>query len=184
MSSPAKKPKLSTSTKSERQHVMVSEQSAGHSGRRVHLHSFDFSSGKSQVESAVKCLEEAASQGPLYVVVDEANAGSLFTDFCDEICTRVSQLRLWVASAGHSHTPARLTEFPMTEPLRTPPVVTREVEKSGFIREWKTILGYTPSPTPPPCDGPPLRVLYHRGQGHNEGRPPPECEQCGMDVAE
>ncbi|KAK7497044.1 hypothetical protein BaRGS_00011780, partial [Batillaria attramentaria] len=139
--------------------------------------------GRDEEETAVKCLVTAASQGPLCVVVDEAYTDRVFTNFCAELCEFIPGLRLWAASVYHGNIPPCLTEVPMTEPLRTPPVVTRHVQQSDWIQKPNNhVRDYTTGPTPPPCDGPAPRVLYHTGQGHGEGSAV-DCVECGKNVA-
>ena len=69
----------------------------------------------------------------------------------------------------------------LTEPLRTPPSVSAEVEKSEcFARA--AVYGYTAPASPLPCGGPAPRYLYHSGPGHTATEPW-YCHACGMDVA-
>ncbi|KAK7484617.1 hypothetical protein BaRGS_00024143, partial [Batillaria attramentaria] len=134
-----------------------------------------------QVEEAVTCLVEAAKRGPLCVIADEV-CGSEFTDFCSSLLQRVPGVRLWAASLYHADRPSCLEEVRMTEPLRTPPAVTREVQKAFWIERFGAVLGYAESSVPPPSEGPAARVVRHQGQGHAEGRPG-ECERCGLEIA-
>nr|KAG5712119.1 hypothetical protein BaRGS_020845 [Batillaria attramentaria] len=160
--------------------VLVVQQSTGDSaGQCVHLHLFDFEE-QGQVKAAVNCLVTAASQGPLCLVADEVHRD--FIEVCTELHKRVPDLRVWAASLFHGDKPPCLTEVPMTEPLRTTPVVTRHVQESPIIHTSKRVRAYTPGSAPLPADGPSLRVLYHQGPGHSGGKPE-DCELCGAEVA-
>nr|KAG5706692.1 hypothetical protein BaRGS_005762 [Batillaria attramentaria] len=98
-----------------------------------------------ELETAVKCLVTAASQGPLCVVVDEVSndLSRKFTKFCNELLKNTPGLRLWAAGATRGDRPSRLTEVLMTEALRTPPAVTREVQQSAVIEGYETVPDYT-----------------------------------------
>nr|KAG5706698.1 hypothetical protein BaRGS_005768 [Batillaria attramentaria] len=162
------------------------QQIAGSEEERIHLHEFNFRSlTEGKVESAVKSLLTAHKQehGPLCVIVDEAYPGNEFVDFCTELHKRVPELYLWAASMYHSHRPPCLKEVPMTEPLRTPPVVTKEVQQSAYIQRHAKVRDYTEGSAPPPAYGPAKRFLYHKGKEHCNYVNPIECEECGVEVA-
>ncbi|KAK7499553.1 hypothetical protein BaRGS_00009205, partial [Batillaria attramentaria] len=139
-------------------------------GQRVHLHEFNFIKSD-QMEAAVERLVDAATPGsPLCVVVDEVFHVSkgVFACFCHKLLDRVGgDLRLWAANLYHNSRPPCLTAVPMLEPLRTTPVITREVQTSHYIQ----------------AQGPPVRYLHHSGEGHNISDWPGECLQCGKDLA-
>ena len=97
-----------------------------------------------------------------------------------ELTGRVQNLHLWAAGVYHEHRPPALQEEVLTTPLRSAPVVQREVEQtvtmqSGFVHP------YSDSGLPAPGDGPSVVRLTHRGNAHT-GRDPTNCEQCGKDV--
>ncbi|XP_070178818.1 uncharacterized protein [Littorina saxatilis] len=72
----------------------------------------------------------------------------------------------------------------LTEPLRSPPSVVREVEKANDMKD-STVPAYSVPPVAPPCDGPPLITITHYigRQGHEAGIYPWRCEKCGKQVA-
>ncbi|XP_070183865.1 uncharacterized protein [Littorina saxatilis] len=77
----------------------------------------------------------------------------------------------------------------LTQPLRSPPSVVREVEQASDMKGGK-VPAYTAPPVAPPSDGPPVMRVDHlyslwRGdtQGH-EGDYPGLCERCGQLVAD
>ncbi|XP_070178075.1 uncharacterized protein [Littorina saxatilis] len=77
----------------------------------------------------------------------------------------------------------------LTQPLRSPPSVVREVERADDMKFGK-VPAYTAPPVAPPSDGPPVVTVDHlysweRGdrQGH-EGGYPWQCERCGQLVAD
>ena len=69
----------------------------------------------------------------------------------------------------------------MTVPLRTPPVVTREVAQTRWIRKNKIVRTYTEGPSPAPTDGPPILYVHHTGDHGVEK--PEDCEMCGRQLA-
>ena len=94
---------------------------------------------------------------------------------------QVTHLCLWCAGVYHRHIPQELQEEVLTTPLRSAPVIVREVKpeldvRSGYIR------GYSDSGLPAPGDGPSVIQLHHDGYVHT-GRDPVDCDQCGRNVA-
>ena len=82
----------------------------------------------------------------------------------------------------HEDRPAEtLTECTLTEPLRMPPNIAREVRKSSSLGPGGPVLDYTVSSAPAPADGVPVRVVYHT-EDHAAGSPA-DCEKCGGLVA-
>ncbi|XP_025111950.1 uncharacterized protein LOC112574845 [Pomacea canaliculata] len=51
-----------------------------------------------------------------------------------------------------------------------------------MITEYRDVQLYSERGVPDHTDGPPVRRLYHRGQGHSGDRPG-DCVTCGRDVA-
>ena len=68
----------------------------------------------------------------------------------------------------------------LKEPLRSPPVVVREIQRTNVFKKYSD--AYTTPEAQPPCDGPPVIYVYHQGDGHSEGGPG-DCVQCGVGVA-
>ena len=94
---------------------------------------------------------------------------------------RVTHLYLWCAGVAHRHIPRQLQEEVLTTPLRSAPVVVREVKSALDVRS-RDIRGYSDSGLPAPGDGPSVIELHHGGDGHR-GQDPVDCDRCGRDVA-
>ena len=107
---------------------------------------------------------------------------SRFTTFCNLLHDNAPRLTLWAASVLHDGIPPRLAQVTLTEPLRTPPSVTSEVQKSDRFRTGR-VHGYTDPPCPLPADGPAPIYLYHSGEGAHCALSPVECRQCGLELA-
>ncbi|XP_025113359.1 uncharacterized protein LOC112575602 [Pomacea canaliculata] len=166
-------------------HLMLqtvkTQQSAGVSPGQPHLLQYDLLKGK-DVEEVVNDLSQAARGGSLYVIADEVNGLSYFRTVCDKLLTQVPHLHLWAASCFHRYAAAGLKVECLTRPLRSPPAVVREVEQDWRINEKRDVLPYSERGVPDHTDVPPVRRLYHRGQGHS-GVKPFDCVTCGRDVA-
>ena len=93
----------------------------------------------------------------------------------------MTHLYLWCAGVYHSDIPPELQEEVLTTPLRSAPVIVREVRPELFVHSSE-IHGYSDSGLPAPGDGPSVIQLHHGGYGHR-GRRPVDCDQCGRDVA-
>ena len=98
-----------------------------------------------------------------------------------ELTDRVTHLYLWCAGVDHIDIPPELQEEVLTTPLRSAPVIVREVQ-SALDERSRVIHGYSDSGLPAPGDGPSVIKLHHGGDGHR-GEHPMDCDQCGRDVA-
>ena len=94
---------------------------------------------------------------------------------------RVTHLYLWCAGVYHRDIPQELQEEVLTTPLRSAPVIVREVQSE--LDAWSDVIrDYSVSGLPAPGDGPSVIELHHRGDGHR-GQDPVDCDRCGRDVA-
>ncbi|XP_025102178.1 uncharacterized protein LOC112568879 [Pomacea canaliculata] len=160
--------------------TVKTQQSAGVSPGQPHLLLYDLADHEA-VEKAVNDLSQASSEGSLYVIADEV-VSDLFKTVCDKLLTQVPHLHLWAASCYYGHAPAGWRVEDLTRPLRSPPSVVREVEQDANITEYRNVQEYSERGVPDHTDGPSVRRLYHRGQGHSCRRPV-DCVTCGRDVA-
>ncbi|XP_025113686.1 uncharacterized protein LOC112575842 isoform X2 [Pomacea canaliculata] len=161
--------------------TVKTQQSAGVSPGQPHLLQYHSYNVGNDVPKAVNDLLQAANGGSLYVIADEVK-GDFFKTLCDKLLLEVPQLHLWAASCYHGHTSAGWQLEYLTRPLRSPPAVVREVEQDEWITEHRAVLTYSERGVPDHTDGPPVRRVYHRGQGHSDGRPD-NCVTCGREVA-
>ncbi|XP_025112343.1 uncharacterized protein LOC112575043 isoform X2 [Pomacea canaliculata] len=151
------------------------------SDSKVILKQYNFKSG-TDVENAVKELSEATDRKPLMVIADEVGPdGSGFKTFCEQLQDKLPHLHLWAASCYHGYSPQGWPVEYLTKSLRCPPAVVREVKQASEI-ERGNVLGYSERCVPDHTDGPPVKRLYHRGQGHS-GDLPVDCGKCGEEVA-
>ena len=94
---------------------------------------------------------------------------------------RVPHLYLWCAGVVYRGIPPELQEEVLTTPLRSAPVIVREVQPALDVCS-DAIHRYSDSGLPAPGDGPSVIELHHDGYGHRE-LDPVDCVQCGRDVA-
>ena len=98
-----------------------------------------------------------------------------------ELTGRVTHLYLWCAGIYYTAIPPELQEEVLTTPLRSAPVIVREVQPE--VDAWSHVIhGYSDSGLPAPGDGHSVIELHHGGDGHS-GQYPVDCDQCGRDVA-
>nr|KAG5685618.1 hypothetical protein BaRGS_001499 [Batillaria attramentaria] len=151
---------------------------------------YDVENNEGDVETAVNTLAAAASNGELYVITDEVGYGK-FDQFCSLLANRVPDLHLWAAAVERVSKVTRLTEHRLTTPVRSPPAVMREVQRSVAINDV-IVPRYSSSATPAPTDGPEVRKLRHYNPGDRYQRPmsghtldwPEKCERCGDNIAD
>ncbi|XP_025113058.1 uncharacterized protein LOC112575410 [Pomacea canaliculata] len=163
--------------------TVKTQQSAGVSPGQPHLLLYHLDVSK-DVEKAVNDLSQEARGGSLYVIADEAvleYKEQKFQTFCKKLLARVPRLHLWAASYFHGYAPDGWQVEYLTRPLRSPPVVVREVEKDARITKGD-VKPYRERGVSDHTDGPPVTRLYHRGQGHS-GVWPVDCITCGREVA-
>ena len=92
-------------------------------------------------------------------------------------------LYLWCAGVFHTAIPPALQEEVLTTPLRSAPVVMREVRSAlGVWSLGDLVHDYSDSGLPAPGDGPSVVRLRHCGPRHT-WRHPVDCVRCGRDVA-
>ncbi|XP_025113056.1 uncharacterized protein LOC112575408 [Pomacea canaliculata] len=164
--------------------TVKTQQSAGVSPGQPHLLQYHLDDVK-QVEKAVNDLSQAAIGGSLYVIADEVVSEYRINNFhtlCDKLVTEIHGLHLWAASCFHGDAPANWQVEYLTRPLRSPPSVVREVKQDEIITRRRHVHPYSERGVPDHTDGPPVRRLYHRGQGHS-GDSPLDCVTCGRVVA-
>lgn len=110
------------------------------------------------------------------------HSGDKFRTFCNKLSRKVPKLHLWAASCYHGDAPDGWQVEFLTRPLRSPPVVIREVEQDAIICEWQEVQPYVERGVPDYTYGPPVIRLYHKGEGHSS-RWPAGCVSCGHEVA-
>ncbi|XP_025112556.1 uncharacterized protein LOC112575146 isoform X2 [Pomacea canaliculata] len=157
---------------------------AGASHGQLHPLQYDFTHDE-DVEKAVNDLSQAAMGGSLYVIADEAGPEygpvSQYQTFCAKLLTRVPRLHLWSASCYHGHAPAGWQVEYLTRPLRSPPAVVREVEQDLAITGTHDVHMYSERGVPVHADGPPVKRVCHRGEGHSNRSG--DCVTCCREVA-
>ncbi|XP_070178143.1 uncharacterized protein [Littorina saxatilis] len=146
--------------------------------------------GEEKVQAWVEELcQHAQTEGRVHILADEAN-GDVITVIYKALKQRHITVSLWAAGVL-LELPADMERYVhhLTQPLRSPPSVVREVEQARDMKGGK-VPAYTAPPVAPPSDGPPVMRVDHlyslwRGdtQGH-EGRDPWHCKRCGQLVAD
>lgn len=113
---------------------------------------------------------------------DTCYRSARFQTFCEKLQTRVSGLHLWAASCRHGIAPEGLEVKAFTRPLRSPPVVAREVGKAGEIHVTREVQGYIQREVPDLSDGPPVNYIYHYPDHTVEWVE--DCVRCGKEVTD
>ena len=98
-----------------------------------------------------------------------------------ELAGRVPQLHLWAAGVFHLNIPPELQAEVLTTPLRSAPVVLREMQPTVY-KLAGGVHNYIDSGLPAPGDGLTVVKLSHHGNAHT-GPSPVDCVRCGKDVA-
>ena len=109
---------------------------------------------------------------------------SEFVDFCTKLRDSVAgKLHLWATRVYHDNIPPFMTEAPLSEPLRSPGAVVREVQASDLIQKYRVVRGYKESSIPCCSDGPLPLEISHQGPNHGSDVTPMNCEACGVKLA-
>ena len=109
------------------------------------------------------------------------------TSFLEKLKAAIPKVNVWCAGTSNlKPCPDWMTEKILDVPLRSPPVVNREVGSSGQIRIYRNILPYSSTDTPAaPMDGPPIRWIKHKNQdGHDSFASPVDCGPCGLAIVQ
>ncbi|XP_025099705.1 uncharacterized protein LOC112567287 [Pomacea canaliculata] len=155
------------------------QQVTGVSPGQVHFLQYDFTD-KEQVEKAVKDLSQVGET--LYLIIDEATPELLsgnFQKFVAKLRAEVLFLNLWAAGCSRPDIPYWQVEY-LTRPLRSPPAIVREVEQDSYFTDL--IIPYSKRDVPDHTDGPTVKRVCHRGQGHSRDVIA-DCVTCGREVA-
>ncbi|XP_025111740.1 uncharacterized protein LOC112574727 [Pomacea canaliculata] len=137
------------------------------------------------VEKAVNDLSQEAKGLSLYVIADKVQSEcrvNYFETFCNKLLTQVPRLHLWAASCFHEDAPAFWQVEYLSRPLHCLSSVVKEVDQDKKITKHRDVQPYSERGVADHTDGPPVRRLYHRGQGHS-GYFPGDCVTCGYQVA-
>lgn len=77
-----------------------------------------------------------------------------------------------------------MEDVKLTTPLRSPPVVAREVMVADEIKTDLAVDGYTTIDVPVSTEGPSVRrITHYRNKSGHIGTWPRDCKQCGLEVA-
>ncbi|XP_070178979.1 uncharacterized protein [Littorina saxatilis] len=146
--------------------------------------------GKKKVQAWVEELcQHAQTHGRVHILADEAEC-DVIAEIYRALKQRHVRFTLWAAGVKLD-VPADMKRHVryLTQPLRSPPAVVREVEQARDMKRG-TVPAYTRPPVSAPCDGPPVLTVDHyddryRGdrQGH-EGDYTWRCARCGELVAD
>ncbi|XP_070183381.1 uncharacterized protein [Littorina saxatilis] len=145
--------------------------------------------GKKKVQAWVEELcQHAQTHGRVHILADEAEC-DVIAEIYRALKQRHVRFTLWAAGVKLD-VPADMERYvrKLTQPLRSPPAVVREVEQARDMKDG-TVPAYTRPPVSAPCDGPPVLTVRHYGayhsdrQGH-EGGDTWRCALCGELVAD
>ncbi|XP_070183176.1 uncharacterized protein [Littorina saxatilis] len=146
--------------------------------------------GKKKVQAWVEELcQHAQTHGRVHILADEAEC-DVIAEIYRALKQRHVRFTLWAAGVKLD-VPADMKRHVryLTEPLRSPPAVVREVEQASDMKDG-TVPAYTRPPVSAPCDGPPVLTVGHCGesylgdrQGHG-GDDTWRCARCGELVAD
>ncbi|KAK7089537.1 hypothetical protein V1264_024776 [Littorina saxatilis] len=145
---------------------------------------------KEKVQAWVEELcQHAQTHGRVHILADEAEC-DVIAEIYRALKQRHVRFTLWAAGVKLD-VPADMKRHVryLTQPLRSPPAVVREVEQARDMKDG-TVPAYTRPPVSAPCDGPPVLTVDHYGdryrgdrQGH-EGDDTWRCARCGELVAD
>ncbi|XP_070178946.1 uncharacterized protein [Littorina saxatilis] len=142
--------------------------------------------GEKKVQAWVEELcQHAQTHGRVHILADEAQC-DVIAEIYRALKQRHVRFTLWAAGVKLD-VPADMKRHVryLTQPLRSPPAVVREVEQADDMKRG-TVPAYTRPPVSAPCDGPPVLTVDHypgNRQGHKGGWPW-QCARCGELVAD
>ncbi|XP_025101018.1 uncharacterized protein LOC112568122 isoform X2 [Pomacea canaliculata] len=159
---------------------------------QLHLLQYNFRGG-TDVDRATQELTDAAKNGEVYVIADEVGPDDVqpekdfravskthFHSFCENLRRFVQDTHLWAASCKHKVAPKGWKLEYFTRPLRSPPTVVREVERSEEM--GSLVRSYESRGLPYPTQGPDVKWIHHERPTH-PAEFPVDCQRCGEEVA-
>ncbi|XP_070184050.1 uncharacterized protein [Littorina saxatilis] len=123
--------------------------------------------GKKKVQAWVEELcQHAQTHGRVHILADEAEC-DVIAEIYLALKQRHVRFTLWAAGVMLD-VPADMKRYvrKLTQPLRSPPAVVREVEQATDMKEGR-VPAYTRPPVSAPCDGPPVLTVGHYGCDDN-----------------
>ncbi|KAK7109760.1 uncharacterized protein [Littorina saxatilis] len=150
---------------------------------KIKLLDFDLRRDREEdINAAVDTLTKVAEHGELYIVADEMCRN--FTKLITPLKKVLNTLHIWAASIYGGHKPARMVKEELTEALRTPPRITKEVMISGYISHQNEVSRYISNPNAPtPCEGPGIISIIHCPKDGHIQKYTYDCEKCGEELA-
>ncbi|XP_070178344.1 uncharacterized protein [Littorina saxatilis] len=146
--------------------------------------------GKKKVQAWVEELcQHAQTHGRVHILADEAEC-DVIAEIYRALKKRHIRFTLWAAGVKLD-VPADMKRYvrKLTQPLRSPPAVVREVEQADDMKDG-TVPAYTRPPVSAPCDGPPVMTVGHYDDGYRGDRQGHvslftcQCARCGELVAD
>ncbi|XP_070178973.1 uncharacterized protein [Littorina saxatilis] len=146
--------------------------------------------GKKKVQAWVEELcQHAQTHGRVHILADEAEC-DVIAEIYRALKQRHVRFTLWAAGVK-LRVPADMKRHVryLTQPLRSPPAVMREVEQADAMKSG-TVPAYTRPPVSAPCDGPPVMTVGHYDDGYRGDRQGHvslftcQCARCGELVAD
>ncbi|XP_070179187.1 uncharacterized protein [Littorina saxatilis] len=146
--------------------------------------------GKKKVQAWVEELcQHAQTHGRVHILADEAEC-DVIAEIYRALKQRHVKFTLWAAGVKLD-VPADMKRYVryLTQPLRSPPAVVREVEQAEDMKRGK-VPAYTRPPVSAPCDGPPVLTVGHYGDDYRGDRQGHvslftwQCARCGELVAD
>ncbi|XP_070202814.1 uncharacterized protein [Littorina saxatilis] len=180
---------ISTSIKQQLEMSLSASPTPSLTPGSVSYHRYDFYNREEDVEQAVTDLVACVKNGHLHVLVDEAffdssvdryKNGPRHVQLVTRLAQQVPHLYLWCAGVHNSYKPPALQTEVFTVPLRSAPVVLREIRP--VIDRYDNVDDYSDSGVPAPGDGLSVIRLSHHGNDHTDGCTV-DCAQCGQDIA-
>ncbi|XP_025112305.1 uncharacterized protein LOC112575029 isoform X2 [Pomacea canaliculata] len=157
--------------------TVQTQRTAGETPGQPRLRLYDFH--KDGIQKAVTDLLQAEREGALYILADEEQRT---TRLDMELLKQVHRLHIWSANRYSGGCRSDCSVEYLSRPLRSPPVVVREIEKDLAFRRLDPL--YSDRDVPDHTDGPPVRRLHHlyNAGGHTDFSPV-SCAKCGHEVA-
>ncbi|XP_070178371.1 uncharacterized protein [Littorina saxatilis] len=146
--------------------------------------------GKKKVQAWVEELcQHAQTHGRVHILADEAEC-DVIAEIYRALKQRHVRFTLWAAGVKLD-VPVDMERYvrKLTQPLRSPPAVVREVEQADDMKDGM-VPAYTRPPVSAPCDGPPVLTVGHYGDRYRGDRQEHEsnrtwhCARCGELVAD
>ncbi|XP_025113589.1 uncharacterized protein LOC112575781 isoform X2 [Pomacea canaliculata] len=137
-----------------------------------------------KVKNTIEILKESAENHPVFAILDEIDFQKLRGKSLVTLLSKLGNsrnLHVWMAGCTTEHLDIKNPELSLlTVALTCPPSILRQAQQEdvAFLNQYRD------SEHPAPTEGPPVKNIYHVGDGHSLEEQPHGCKCCANYISD